>query len=245
MNAPEDWIVPDWPAPPQVKALITTRSGGVSRGPYASFNLGLHTGDDQEAVSTNRALLAGLLPQEPRWLAQQHGTAVADADGIVSAPPADASIARLPGTVCAIMVADCVPVLFTDRAGTLVAAAHAGWRGLAGGVLERTVQRMAVPATQILTYLGPGIGPRAFEVGSDVYRAFVDRDPDAAGAFVTASREKWRADLYALARRALRRVGVTAIFGGDFCTVSDSRRFYSYRRDRITGRMAALVWRVP
>jgi YfiH family protein len=245
MNAPDDWIVPDWPAPPQVKALITTRSGGVSRGPYASFNLGLHTGDDQQAVSTNRALLAGLLPQEPRWLAQQHGTAIVDADAIVAAPAADASIARLPGTVCVIMIADCVPVLFTDRTGTLVAAAHAGWRGLAGGVLERTVQRMAVPATEILAYLGPGIGPRAFEVGSDVYRAFVDRDPDAADAFVTAGPDKWRADLYALARRALGRVGVSAIFGGNFCTVSDSRRFYSYRRDRITGRMAALVWRVP
>ncbi|MGQ0749285.1 MAG: peptidoglycan editing factor PgeF [Betaproteobacteria bacterium] len=245
MNAPADWIVPDWPAPARVKALITTRNGGVSRGPYASLNLGLHTGDDSAAVHANRAALLSVLPQTPRWLAQQHGSTVVEADDIASSPAADAGIARQPGTVCAILVADCIPVLFTDRAGTMVAAAHAGWRGLAGGVIEQTVQRTGASPAEILAYLGPGIGPRAFEVGADVRSAFVDRDPVAASAFAPLGQNKWLADLYALARSALARAGVNAIYGGGFCTVSDPQRFYSYRRDRVTGRMAALIWRLP
>jgi len=245
MNVPADWIVPDWPAPPRVKALITTRNGGVSRGPYASFNLGLHTGDDSAAVHVNRAALQSVLPQPPRWLAQQHGTTVVEADDIASPPAADASVARQVGTVCAILVADCIPVLFTDRAGTMVAAAHAGWRGLAGGVLEETVRRTGVSPADILAYLGPGIGPGAFEVGADVRTAFVDRDPAAVHAFAALGRNKWLADLYALARGALARAGVSAIHGGGYCTASDPQRFYSYRRDRVTGRMAALIWRIP
>lgn len=245
MKAPSDWIVPDWPAPGHVRALITSRNGGVSRGPYASFNLGLNTGDDREAVMANRASLRKLLPQAPRWLAQQHGTAVVEADDADSPAAADASIARQPGTVCAIMIADCVPVLFTDRSGTLVAAAHAGWRGLAGGVLEKTVQRMGASSAEILAYLGPGIGPGAFEVGADVREAFVSQDAGALDAFVAISPDKWLADLYRLARRALARAGVDAVYGGEFCTASDVHRFFSYRRDRITGRMAALIWRVP
>jgi YfiH family protein len=245
MKAIADWIVPDWPAPARVKALITTRNGGVSRGPYASFNLGLHTGDDSAAVHANRAALRSVLPQMPRWLAQQHGTNVVEADDIASPPAADASIARQPGTVCAILVADCIPVLFTDRAGSMVAAAHAGWRGLAGGVIEKTVQHTGASPADILAYLGPGIGPRAFEVGPDVRTVFVDRDPAAAHAFAPLGQSKWLADLYALARSALVRAGVTAIHGGGFCTVSDPQRFYSYRRDRVTGRMAAVIWRLP
>lgn len=245
MKAPFDWIVPDWPAPAHVRALITSRNGGVSRGPYASFNLGLNTGDDREAVMANRASLRKLLPQAPRWLAQQHGTAVVEADDVDSPPAADASIARQPGTVCAIMVADCIPVLFTDRSGTLVAAAHAGWRGMAGGVLEKTVQRMGVSPAEILAYLGPGIGPRAFEVGADVREVFVSQDAGALDAFVAISPDKWLADLYRLARRALAQSGVDAVYGGEFCTASEAHRFFSYRRDRITGRMAALIWRLP
>lgn len=243
MKPPSDWILPEWPAPAGVKALITTRNGGVSRGPFASFNLGLRAGDDPEAVTANRARLRQLLPQEPKWLAQQHGTRVVEVDGIDDSPRADASIARRPGTVCAIMVADCVPVLFTDHGGTLVAAAHAGWRGLAGGVIENTVRSMGGAPAEILAYLGPGIGPKAFEVGTEVRDAFVARDALAASAFVPERTGKWRADLYALARLALARAGVAQIHGGGFCTLSDSLRFYSYRRDRVTGRMAALIWR--
>ena len=243
MKPPSDWILPEWPAPAGVKALITSRNGGVSRGPFASFNLGLRAGDDPEAVIANRAQLRQFLPQEPKWLAQQHGTRVVEVDGIDEAPRADASIARRPGTVCAIMVADCVPVLFTDHSGTLVAAAHAGWRGLAGGVIENTVRNMGVAPGEVLAYLGPGIGPKAFEVGAEVRDAFVARDALAASAFTPERMGKWLADLYALARLALTRAGVTQVHGGGLCTLSDPLRFYSYRRDRVTGRMAAVIWR--
>jgi len=243
MTPPFDWIVPEWPAPPWIKTLITTRNGGVSRGAFASFNLGLRTGDDPGAVTANRAYLRGRLPQEPKWLAQQHGTAVVEVDDIDGSPAADASIARRPGTVCVIMIADCMPVLFTDQSGTLVAAAHAGWRGLAGGVLENTVRRMGVSPGEVLACLGPGIGPQAFEVGPEVRDAFIARNALAASAFAPGRSDKWLADLYALARLALARIGVTRVHGGGLCTASDPQRFYSYRRDRITGRMAALIWR--
>jgi hypothetical protein len=243
MTTPADCIVPEWPAPPHVRALITTRNGGVSRGPFASFNLGLRAGDDLKAVIANRAYLRRLLPQEPKWLGQQHGTAVAEVDGIEGPPPADASIARRPGTVCVIMVADCVPVLLTDKRGMLVAAAHAGWRGLARGIIENTVQGMGVPPEELLAYLGPGIGPKAFEVGADVYDTFVGQDTLAASAFAPGRAGKWYGDIYMLARLALERAGVSRVYGGGLCTVSDPLRFYSYRRDQITGRMAALIWR--
>jgi hypothetical protein len=243
MMPPFDWIVPEWPAPPRIKTLITTRNGGVSRGAFASFNLGPRTGDDPGAVTANRAYLRRLLPQEPKWLSQQHATAVVEVDDIDGSPVADASIARRPGTVCAIMIADCVPVLFTDQSGTLVAAAHAGWRGLAGGVLENTVRRMGVSPGEVLACLGPGIGPQAFEVGPEVRDAFVARNALAASAFAPGRSDKWLADLYALTRLALARIGVTRVHGGGLCTASDPQRFYSHRRDRITGRMAALIWR--
>lgn len=244
MRCTADWIIPDWPAPPRVKSLITTRNGGESRGPFSSFNLGFGVGDDPEVVRNNRARLRRELPQEPRWLRQRHGARVVEADSIALPTEADASVARHAGTVCAVLVADCLPVLLTDRAGTVVAAVHAGWRGLACGVIENTVEAMKVPPSEILAYLGPAIGPEAFEVGAEVRDAFLAKDSDAAAAFVPRQQAKWLADIYLLARQALARCGVPMVYGGGFCTVSDGRRFFSYRRDRTTGRMAALIWRV-
>lgn len=239
---PEDWIVPDWPAPSRVHALITTRSGGVSRGPYASMNLGQRVNDDPRQVEANRALLRQLLPAEPKWLIQVHGAGVADADRLSQTPEADASVARKTGTVCSVMVADCLPVLLADRAGSVVAAAHAGWRGLAAGVIENTVRAMDAAASDLLAYLGPAIGPAAFEVGDDVRDAFLAHGDEAAAAFVARTPGKWLADLFMLARQRLERAGLTRIYGGGLCTYSDPERFYSHRRDRITGRMAALIW---
>ncbi len=238
-----DWIVPDWPAPANIRAIITTRAGGVSRGPFASLNLGLRTGDDPQAVAANRARLRAALPQEPKWLRQVHGGDVVDADALTGTPEADASIARRAETVCAVMIADCVPVLLADRDGTVVAVAHAGWRGLAVGVIENTVSALGRDPGGLLAYLGPGIGPRAFEVGLDVRDAFLARDPQAAAAFAPQAPGKWLADLFLLARQRLQRAGVDSIHGGGLCTYSDTARFFSYRRDRTTGRMAALIWR--
>jgi len=237
-----DWIVPDWPAPGNVRALVTTRAGGGSTGRFASFNLGLRTGDDPRAVAANRTLLRETLPQEPVWLRQVHGSRVIDADDRPPEPEADAAFSRRPGTVCAVLVADCVPVLFTDRAGSAVAVAHAGWRGLAGGVLENTVRAMQCAPDELLAYLGPGIGPRTFEVGADVRDAFLGADPQARLAFTPHAPGKWLADLFALARQRLARAGVARVSGGGTCTYSDPSRFFSYRRDRTTGRMAALIW---
>lgn len=245
MDIPAQWIVPGWPAPPRVRALVTTRDGGVSTGPYASMNLGLRTDDDPAAVAENRARLLRLLPQPPRWLAQVHGSTAVNADGLEDVPQADASVASLPGTVCAIMVADCLPVLLTDRAGRCVGAAHAGWRGLAGGVIANTVARMPAAPAELMAWIGPGIGPQAFEVGDDVLEAFCAASPQRRTAFRPLRPGKWLCDLPALARDALLKAGVTEIHGGDLCTYSDARRFYSYRRDRVTGRMAALIWREP
>ena len=240
-----DWIVPEWPAPEGVRSLITTRNGGVSGGPCASFNVGLRAGDDPQAVAANRAQLRELLPQEPRWLKQVHGARVVAADSVTTPPEADASVAREPGTVCVVMIADCLPVLLAERSGRTVAAAHAGWRGLAAGVVEATVQAMQVAPEEVLAYLGPCIGPTAFEVGSDVYDAFVPSDPGAQGAFRPLRPGKWLADLHQLTRRALARAGVSLIHGEVRCTYADPLRFFSYRRDRATGRMAALIWREP
>ncbi|MGA0025060.1 MAG: peptidoglycan editing factor PgeF [Burkholderiales bacterium] len=243
MKLPPQWIVPDWPAPANVHALVTTRDGGVSSGPYASLNLGTRTDDDPAAVAANRARLQAHLPQPPKWLAQVHGSTVVDADGLADIPSADASIARQPDTVCAILIADCLPILFTDRSGSCVAAAHAGWRGLAGGVIANTVARMPADPGELLAYIGPGIGPAAFEVGDDVLHAFCDEAPENRSAFAALRPGKWLCDLPALARVALRRAGLTRIYGGNDCTVSDPQRFFSYRRDKLTGRMAALIWR--
>jgi hypothetical protein len=239
-----DWIVPHWQAPPRVKAVITTRAGGFSSGPYASLNLGLRTGDDAAAVARNRARLRSVLPQEPKWLRQVHGSAVIDADAVAaSAPEADASVARSPGTVCAVLIADCVPVLFSNRAGSVVAVAHAGWRGLAHGVIERTLAAIGEEPSELVAYLGPGIGPGAFEVGAEVREAFLARAREDAAAFSPHAPGKWLADLFMLARNRLQRAGVSETSGGGMCTYSDPARFFSYRRDRTTGRMAALIWR--
>ena len=242
-----DWIVPDWPAPPGVRAFVTTRAGGVSAAPFASLNLGFSTGDDPEAVRENRARLRALLPREPAWLKQVHGADVVNAEEVAEPPRADASVAAAAGAVCVVQIADCLPVLLCDRQATLVAAAHAGWRGLAAGVIDNTVAAMGaagVDARSVIAYIGPGIGPRAFEVGDEVREAYVGRDSGAFSAFSAHGPGKWLADLPALVRRALARCGVGAVYGGDLCTYSDPARFFSYRRDQVTGRMAALIWRM-
>jgi len=246
MNAlHRQWIIPDWPAPAHVRAMVTTRAGGTSSGPYAGMNLGRRTADDPAAVEANHAQLNRLLPEPPRWLAQVHGSSVVNADMMTGndAPEADASVARRPGTVCAILVADCLPVLFTDRAGSCIAAAHAGWRGLAGGILTSTIASMPAKPADLLAWIGPGIGPTAFEVGDDVLQAFCADAPERKAAFKPLRAGKWLCDLPALARDALRRAGVTQVYGGDLCTYTDSERFYSHRRNPVTGRMAALIWR--
>ena len=245
MKAAADWIVPQWPVPAHVRALITTRSGGVSSGPYASFNLGELTDDARDAVSENKRRLAALLPAAPRWLRQVHGDRVVEADTVSEAVPADASYTRNAGTVCAIKIADCMPVLLCDREGRTVAAAHAGWRGLSQGVVENTVHALQIDPAQLCAYLGPAIGPDAFEVGDDVFAAFCRDDPDAQRAFRPLAAGKWLADLFALGRQRLARAGVRAVYGGGVCTVADPVRFFSHRRDRITGRMAALIWIEP
>ena len=245
MKPPADWIVPDWPAPANVRALITTRSGGVSTGPYASFNLGELTEDAHAAVSENKHRLDALLPGTPRWLRQVHGDRVVEADTVGATVQADASFTRTPGIVCAVKIADCMPVLICDRAGEAVAIAHAGWRGLSQGVVENTVRALQIDPKRLCAYLGPAIGPDAFEVGEDVYEAFCGGDPDARSAFRPLRPGKWLADLFALGRLRLARLGITAVSGGGLCTVANGARFYSHRRDRITGRMAALVWMEP
>lgn len=246
-----DLIIPEWTAPSNVGALSTTRRGGFSQAPYddgagaGGMNLGAHVGDAANVVERNRARLRTLLPAEPAWLSQVHGAAVLDAEQVVNAPEADASIATSPGVVCVVQTADCLPVLFSDRRGTVIAAAHAGWRGLAGGVLENTVVRMrAAGAREILAWMGPAIGPQCFEVGPDVFAAFCARDPAMASAFTAIENGvgKYLADIYALARSTLRNAGVDEVFGGGLCTMTDTMRFYSYRRDKVTGRMASLIW---
>jgi YfiH family protein len=238
-----DWIRPDWPCPVGVRAVSTTRHGGTSLAPYASLNLGDHVGDDPGYVAKNRQLLEQrlLLPSEPVWLQQVHGRRVIEA-GVDTDKRADAAWTMQAGSVCAVMTADCLPVLFCDRQGTRVAAVHAGWRGLAAGVLEATVDRLAARAEDLMAWMGPAIGPRAFEVGDDVRQVFVDHDPNAAAAFEPIGEGHWLADIYRLARQRLGSCGITRVFGGGFCTWSDRERFFSYRRDKVTGRMASLIW---
>jgi YfiH family protein len=243
-------IRPAWPAPASVTALSTLRGGGHSAAPYASLNLAAHVGDDRAAVDANRALLAGLLPagSSVQWLSQVHGTAVVQATAGADCPDADASWSRSPGHACAVLTADCLPVLFCSVAGDAVAAAHAGWRGLLAGVLERTVEAMAVDPGQLLAWLGPAIGPGAFEVGPEVRAGFLAAAPPSRRAptracFVSsgATPGHYLADLYALARLRLAALGPVAVYGGDACTYSSPQEFFSYRRDGLTGRMASLI----
>jgi YfiH family protein len=253
-------IIPDWPdAPANVKALATTRTGGVSAAPYddgqggGGLNLGLHCGDDGGMVQQNRERLAALLPGRPAWISQVHGIAVLDAASVQPGQPvqvADASIASTPGVVCAVMTADCLPVLFADVDGKVVGAAHAGWRGLASGVLAETVKAMrAAGAGEITAWMGPAIGPAQFEVGADVLESFVagaaqgeEGALKAAFAPYPGRPGKYLADIFALARLFLARDGVTRVSGGGYCTATDGARFYSYRRDHVTGRQASLIW---
>ncbi|VVP12347.1 peptidoglycan editing factor PgeF [Pseudomonas fluorescens] len=236
-----NWLTPDWPAPASVKACVTTREGGVSEAPFDSLNLGDHVDDRPEAVAENRRRLTDHFSIKPAWLQQVHGIAVAQADpGIVAT--ADASWTATPGIACTAMTADCLPALFCNRAGTRVAAAHAGWRGLAAGVLEATLDSLDVPAAEVLVWLGPAIGPKAFEVGPEVREVFINQLPEAAEAFVPSDNAgKFMADIYMLARLRLAALGVTAVYGGGFCTVTDPR-FFSYRRASRTGRFASLIW---
>ena len=240
-------IQPDWPAPSRVQAVATTRPGGVSTGPYSALNLGDHVNDEPAAVRQNRELLrTGLaLPGEPAWLQQVHGAAAVDAALAGDRVTADASWTRSAGVVCAVLTADCLPVLFCNREGTHVAAAHAGWRGLAAGVLESTVAWLAAdgaPPASLLAWLGPAIGPSSYEVGVEVREAFLRSDPAAAAAFSSNRPGHWLLDVYAAARLRLQRAGVTAVFGGHHCTFAEPERFFSHRRDGVTGRQATLIW---
>lgn len=256
MNGPaRDWIRPQWSAPGRVRALITTRSGGVSAGAWGvpssgagGMNLGFLSGDSAEAVRENRARLRQVLPSEPRWLKQVHGARVVRADDVETPTEADAAYTTTPGVVAAVMVADCMPVLLADVEGRCVGVAHAGWRGVAGGVIQASVRAMRAALgddeAELVAYLGPAIGPAHFEVGPEVLDAMAQALPDAASAFVRRG-DKYLADLYALGRQALRQVGVTRVAGGGDCTFSDPERFYSYRRDGVTGRHAAVVWIEP
>ena len=264
LTAPSaDWLLPQWPAPPNVRAVCTTRAGGVSRPPYDSFNLGDHVGDDAAAVAANRQTLREALQARPVFLNQVHrwNTVALDA-ATPDATQADACLTVQPGVACTIMVADCLPVLFCDPEGTAVAAAHAGWRGLAGaagegggeGVLEAVLKRFwaaapvprAQSASKTIAWLGPCIGPTAFEVGPEVKAAFEEQDPRAAGMFRPRGEGKWLADLQGLARLRLAALGVTQVYGNDgsaaWCTVGNPSRFFSHRRDRVSGRLAAAVW---
>ena len=265
-----DWIVPEWPAPQTVCAVVTTRAGGVSQGRWGhdsggGMNLGAAAGDNDDLVRANHERLQALLPSPPRWLRQQHGARVVDLDALMpraddddgyqrgnanwlgAVAQADAALTMTPGVVAAVQVADCLPVFLTDMRGRAVGAVHAGWRGLAAGVIQNAVAAMrlqlSAAGAEILAWLGPAIGPLRFEVGAEVLAAMQARLPDAERAFELAGAGKYRADLFALARQALQLAGVTKIYGGGLCTYSDPRRFYSFRRDRITGRHAALIWR--
>jgi YfiH family protein len=243
------FIAPDWRTERQVSAAMTLRTGGVSAAPYESLNLGVHVGDDPAAVVENRRRLYEhlALPSEPVWLEQVHGTSVVDLDA-TSSPPAlraDAAVTRRAGPVCVIQVADCMPVLLAARDGSVIGAAHAGWRGLAGGVIEATVRAMGADPARLLAWLGPAIGQAHFEVGDEVRAAFVANDANAAAAFARNDRERWQCDLYALARLRLAALGVQHVSGGGWCTYAEEDRFFSFRRDGRCGRMAALIWINP
>jgi YfiH family protein len=247
MSLPAQWIVPDWPAPPGVRAFVTTRAGGVSVGEFGTMNLGLSSGDAPANVARNRAIVRAVLPSDPVWLAQVHGTDVADLDatGLGERPRADAAATSTPGRVAAVLTADCMPLFLCDRSGRRVAVAHAGWRGMAAGVIENAVRAIGPDASRVCAWMGPAIGPAAFEVGGEVREAFVRDDPQAAPAFAPHVPGKFMADLYALARRRLARAGVEDVHGGGFCTWGEADRFFSYRRAQNSGRMGAFIWIIP
>lgn len=237
----------DWPAPSSVRALQTRRGGGVSSGDFATLNLADHVGDDPAAVAENRRRLCAALnlPEEPQWLRQTHGTRVVALPAAEPRPEADASWSAQPGVVCAVLTADCLPVLLCADDGSVVAAAHAGWRGLAAGVLEATIAALPLPAARCLAWMGAAIGPSAFEVGPEVRAALLAADAGCAAAFAPGRGDRWHADLYHLARRRLLRAGVRAVFGGGRCTADDAGAWFSHRRDGRSGRMSSLIWIDP
>ncbi len=237
-------IIPEWPAPTRVRSLVTTRNAGVSRPPFDSFNIADHVEDSAENVHTNRQRLSQELelPADPVWLQQVHGIKVVRAELAAEVEIADASTTELKNTVCTVMTADCLPVLICNHAGTQVAAVHAGWRGLVGGILETTVNTFQHPSNTLYAWLGPAIGPSAFEVGDDVMQMYVEEDHDLTAAFSTGKPGKYYLDIYLAAKIRLNKLGVTDVYGGAFCTYTDSTRFYSYRRDGVTGRMASMIW---
>jgi len=242
MNLLEHCLIPDWPAPKNVRTLQTTRNGGISAAPYHSLNLSSNVGDAPLAVARNRMLLEPMLPSEPVWLKQVHGVVVADAAQAECWPEADACVSTHPGAVCVVMTADCLPILLCNDNGNVISAVHAGWRGLCDGVIEHTVRAMNVPPATLMAWLGPAIGVQAFEVGDEVRAEFIAKDPQAAAAFVLGTSGKWFADLYRLASLRLNALGVTHIYGGGLCTYTDSANFFSYRRDNVTGRMGTFIW---
>ncbi len=239
-----DFITPDWPAPKAIKALCTTRLGGVSLVPYDALNLATHVGDDPNTVSTNRDILTeqALLPEAPRWLNQTHGTNVINSRDWQLDCDADASYSSNSNHVCTVMTADCLPVLICDKQASFVAAVHAGWRGLADGIIEKTISYYCANPSDLMIWLGPAIGPNQFEVGTDVYTIFTNQSPNAKSAFVQTDSTHYLADIYQLARLRIQQSGINAIYGGDKCTVSDATHFFSYRRDGICGRMASMIW---
>lgn len=243
-RVPDSLILPNWPAPERVRAVSTTRLGGVSAPPYDSLNLAEHVGDDPLRVAKNRQWLAvkAGYPSSPAWLTQVHGNNVVAAETVREPVAADAAWTRQPGQPCVVMTADCLPVLLCDRAGTVVGVAHAGWRGLANGVIAATVARMNTPSSDLLVWLGPAIGPTAFEVGAEVRSTFLELDADNVDCFQPSPAGRWLADIYQLAGRQLQCLSISAIYGGDYCTFNDSEHFFSYRRNNQTGRMATLIW---
>lgn len=246
MLSKADLILPNWPAPANVRAIQTTRQGGNSYAPYDSLNLGAHVQDDPMQVERNRLLLNRYVPTEPVWLNQVHGTVVVNATVASCVPDADAAYAKQKNTVCVVMTADCLPILFCNTEGTAIAATHAGWRGLCDGVIEATIEAMAEPPDSLMAWLGPAIGPLAFEVGTEVRAEFIHQHSDAGNAFTPSNEGKWLGNIYQLAQQRLNRAGVKAIYGGgidqSFCTFTDAEQFFSYRRDGKTGRMASLIW---
>ncbi len=252
MSKTEHYIVPDWPAPPNIHAATTLRTGGVSEGQYLSLNPAQHVGDDSKLVKQNRQIIREILtlPSEPVWLDQIHSSRAVEATNIAVLPEqADASFTDVTGVVCAVMTADCLPLLVCSKDGLRVAAIHAGWRGLLAGIISNTVHTLKtkVKSTSyhpedFLVWLGPAIGPGCFEIGSEVRDAFLDKSTDYASAFKEWGNDKWMADIYQLARIELFALGIDGIYGGAFCTFTESERFYSYRRDSQTGRMATLIW---
>lgn len=237
------WIEADWPAPSTVHAVTTLRTGGVSTGPYRSLNPAGHVGDNPDDVAENRRLIQRMLnlPAQPVWLQQVHGNVAVDAGRCDDRVQADASYSKEPDVVCAVLTADCLPLLFCNPEGTKIAAVHAGWRGLLAGVIEQTLTALQQP--DLLVWLGPAIGPTCFEVGDEVRQAFVNKSVDFAAGFRQCAEQKWLADIYQLARIILAQQGIERSYGGGFCTVTDQERFFSYRRDGETGRMATLIWR--